>query len=533
MLPNPGSCLPLESHPSRTPTLKLIQITDPHLSDRSDTPAAEALRWAIRESNRLRPDLVVFTGDLTTYGTAGAARRVVDAASELVVPWALTPGNSERRTEGAMDVLCPVITQDPLTLDGVRLLLPDTSTGKISESGRDWLVAHVQRDTPTAILTHYPVDTLDADSRSWVENWITENRIEFYLAGHKHFSRSRRLGDCLEVITRGLDPDKAFGGPPGISLFERGPDGTWSEQEIPWPHGRDLLPAETDHSPVGWSIQGDPVETIRLTRDLGLSVVELRPDEPVYDLDAAILELDRLRDDRPVYLSWHLPGLKWDADASSVTGVERVAAQVGHALSCGVDALTVHVPQVVAEPMVEGNAVWDVFLRRYQDLFREAVSGGVTLSIENIHNAPGTPLDREKQWFATEIGEFASWVDAVASLLSPARGRVGAQFDIGHARNNGELGNRQPLGDWYARIGGRITGYHIHQSRPNETTGRLTNHRDVTAIYDRTISFAGFLHAWSTRLINRAPLFVEVRDPDERRRTVGLFRALFDEAKPE
>ncbi|SVE03534.1 uncharacterized protein METZ01_LOCUS456388, partial [marine metagenome] len=40
--------------------MRLIQITDLHLSDRQDTPAADALRWAITESNRSSPDLVTF-----------------------------------------------------------------------------------------------------------------------------------------------------------------------------------------------------------------------------------------------------------------------------------------------------------------------------------------------------------------------------------------------------------------------------------------------------------------------------------------
>ena len=104
---------------------------------------------------------------------------------------------------------------------------------------------------------------------------------------------------------------------------------------------------------------------------------------------------------------------------------------------------------------------------------------------------------------------------------------MGAHFDVGHARNNGDLGNRQPLGDWYARVGSRITGYHIHQVRRHEETGKLTNHRDIRSLYDQTISYAGFVHAWSTKQINRAPLFIEVRDAGERRTTIALFEDLF------
>lgn len=87
----------------------------------------------------------------------------------------------------------------------------------------------------------------------------------------------------------------------------------------------------------------------------------------------------------------------------------------------------------------------------------------------------------------------------------------------------------QPLGDWYTRVGSRITGYHIHQVRPHEDTGKLTNHRDIKSLYDRAISYAGFLHAWSNRLINRAPLFVEVRDAEERLSTTRLLQEVFSE----
>jgi sugar phosphate isomerase/epimerase len=169
---------------------------------------------------------------------------------------------------------------------------------------------------------------------------------------------------------------------------------------------------------------------------------------------------------------------------------------------------------------------WRILLDCYHELFRESVEEGIRVSIENIHNQPGTQADRASREFGTEIGECLAWIDAVAGSFDGA-GRVGAHFDVGHARNNGELGNLQPIGDWYARIGSRITGYHIHQVRPHEETGKLTNHRDIKDIYDRTVSYAGFLHAWSKRLINREPLFIEVRIAEERRRTTRLFQEIF------
>ncbi len=511
--------------------VKLLQITDLHLSDRADTPAAEALRWAIDTANTLVPDLVAFTGDMTTHGTAESATRFLERAEGLTVPWVFTPGNAELRSDGAMSVLAECVLRQSIDVGGIRFLLPDTSTGRFTPKDRAWMDA-VDRseDCPIVLLTHYPTDTLDVDSREWVTAWLAGRPVELYLAGHRHFTRSRSVGGCQEVITRGLDPDKAFGGPPGISVFERG-DGRWIEEAIAWPHGNDLLPADTDHSPVGWSIHGDPTDAVVETYDFGLNVLELRPREPDYDFDTTLSELSRLREDRPLYLSWHLPSLNWDDETHAVRGGDDISRQVEHGRQCGVDAFTIHVPQARADRMFDGDepsGVWTAFLEYYDRLFRDAVTDGIRLSIENVHNAPGTPRDRAERKFATEIGEYLAWIDSVRSEIGSIA-CVGAHFDVGHARNNGDFGNIQPLGDWYSRVGSLVTGYHIHQVRPHEDTGKLTNHRDIISLYDRTISYAGFLYAWSNRLINRAPLFVEVRDPEERRRTTRLLERHFAE----
>jgi sugar phosphate isomerase/epimerase len=509
--------------------VRLLQITDLHLSDRTDTPAHDALLWAVAEANRQAPDLVAITGDMTTYGTADATRHFLAAAAELKAPWVFTPGNAELREPGAMPVLAECMGLRSLRVDDVQFLLPDTSTGQITAADRTWL-SSVRSEGPLAVLTHYPLDVLDDESRAWMRGWMADRPVELLLAGHRHFSRSRQVDGCMEVITRGLDPDKAFGGPPGVDLLQRRGE-TWSVEPIPWPHERQLLPAETPHPPVGWSIHGDPAEAVDDARDTGLQVLELRPREASFDLSAIVEGLERLRSTRSLYLSWHLPNLRWKDDTKSVDGHEAVALQIDAARACGVQALTVHVPRIGAQGMyadgVEPTDAWRAFEEAYEALFAPHVAAGVRLSIENVHNASGTPLDRSRRDFATEIGEYEAWIDAVAACLGAADGLVGAHLDVGHARNNGEMGNRQPLGDWYARIGRRITGYHIHQVRPHEDTGKLANHRDITSLYDRTISYAGFVHAWSKGLINRAPLFIEVRDAEERRRTFRLFEELF------
>ncbi|MFH1571846.1 MAG: hypothetical protein ABIL09_27905, partial [Gemmatimonadota bacterium] len=78
--------------------------------------------------------------------------------------------------------------------------------------------------------------------------------------------------------------------------------------------------------------------------------------------------------------------------------------------------------------------------------------------------------------------------------------------------------------------GRQVLGYHIHQVRPDPDTGRLVNHRQIDGLFGPRISFAGFLWAWSRRQLARAPLFIEVRDPEERRATARLLQGLFARA---
>lgn len=516
--------------------MRLVQITDLHLSDRPDTPAADALAWAIGAANDLGPDLVAITGDMTTWGTAAAARQFLAAAEGLRAPWVFTPGNAELRSPGAAPVLAACSARRSVRLGDIQFLLPDTSTGRLDEHQRNWLEQEADDDAILVILTHYPVDVLDEVSCNWIEAWIDAHGAELYLAGHRHFDRVRSVGGCTEIIGSGLDPDKAFGTPPGILLLAREAGGSWTPEPISWPHDQQLVPAETPHCPVGWSIHGDPLETVRETQRGTVNVCELRPRDADYDAAATATELQVLRSERPLYLSWHLPNLAWQSDSASVLGQDAMQRQIDDGLACGVNAFTVHVPRIDADGMFaeqdQPSDAWHVFVDVYERMFGQALASGVNISIENIHNNPGTPAAREHRAFATEISEYLAWIHAVAERLTgsgdgSAHGRVGAHFDVGHARNNGELGNMQPLGDWYARVGRRITGYHIHQVRPHEDTGKLTNHRDIKSIYDRTISYAGFLHAWSSGMLNRAPLFVEVRDAQERRRTTGLLQTLF------
>ena len=524
------------------PPIRFIVLTDLHLSDRLDTAAHSALQWAIETINAERPDFLAIAGDATTYGTHTSTANLLAALDRLQVPVYFTPGNAELRNRNGLSLLGNRLSpaNRHLRLGDLSILLPDTSTGAIPATERQWLdnLSGSDGATRRILITHYPLDALVAESAEWLNQWLVTHRIELVVAGHRHIRRRRCVGDAIEIVCRGMDPDKAIGDLPGLSLFESMQSQQWSERFLPWSPNIELKPTELPAGirSVGWSIHGDPIEAARETRKFGLSCLEIRPKEMGFSRATLHDELVRLRDAGPLYLSYHLPNLSWNEMRGHFTGETEVRQGMDVALAAGADSLTMHVPRARAQ-LMENNAaptpLYAAFQDLYARLFGDAVRAGVRLSIENIHDPSNTPVDSPALEFATRIDEYLRWLDSVQQAIPDAPPKtIGAHYDIGHARNNGgELDNMQPLGDWHARIGTRITGYHIHQVAPHPKTGKLSNHLSIDSLFGPRLSYAGFLWSWSQHQIARAPLFVEVRAAEGRRTSAARLQTLFDNAE--
>jgi predicted phosphodiesterase len=514
-------------------------LADLHLSDLSATSAHRALQWAVELVNRERPDFLAVAGDVTTYGTARSITLFLEELRQIEVPVFFTPGNAELRSPEGIELLAELCAQErrAAVLGDLLAVFPDTSTGKLSGNEREWLercVADHSEAQRRIVVTHFPLDRLEEESRGWLRGWMVRQRVELLVAGHTHVNEVRRCDGWTEVITRGLDPDKAIGDLPGINFLTSVETGMWKEEFHPWQFSVDLLPADLpiSASPVGWSIHGCPVQAAEETLASGLSCLELRPRNLEFSRRELADALGRLRDQGPLFLSYHLPNLTWNAERGEIGGEAELRAHLDRALEAEVDSLTMHVPRVAAPLMEdEGGAtmLYGKFVELYARFFEAPVRAGVHLSIENLHNGPRTPVEDPERKFATTIDEYLRWLDALEERIP--RGRIGAHLDVGHARNNGgPLDNLQPLGDWYARLGRRILGYHIHQVGAHPETGKLANHLEISSLFGRRISYAGLLHAWSCRQITRAPLFVEVREGGARRSTAERLRKLFERA---
>lgn len=179
----------------------IAQVTDCHIGfDREDPDElnTQRLRWVldVLQYGPNRPDLLLLTGDLVSYGDPASYARLAEMLAGFDCLVRLMPGNWDER--GALREQFPDVVPDSefvqfeVKLPGLRLLALDTTEpgrhgGAFCESRAAWLSERLSADpeTPVLIAMHHPpiVSGLDWLDGSGKEAWIT--RFRGAIAGHR------------------------------------------------------------------------------------------------------------------------------------------------------------------------------------------------------------------------------------------------------------------------------------------------------------------------------------------------------------
>lgn len=196
----------------------IVHISDTHLlagntplGGRFDTE--RTLRATLAQVERLgiRPDAIVFSGDLTDLGEPGAYVRlreiVAPVAERLGAPVAWIAGNHDERPEMRRDLLGLVPSQEPLDavwdLGGLRLIGLDTTVpgwhhGELDDAQLGWLARELA--TParlgTIIAMHHPplpshlpfFDILELREQGRLAKVLRGTDVRAILGGHLHYS---------------------------------------------------------------------------------------------------------------------------------------------------------------------------------------------------------------------------------------------------------------------------------------------------------------------------------------------------------
>ncbi|MGA7147482.1 MAG: metallophosphoesterase [Microbacterium sp.] len=198
----------------------LLHLSDTHLlgggrtlGGRFDTLANLTRTLEVAEATGIRPDAIVFTGDLTDLGEPEAylaLRKAVEpVADRMGAPVVWVAGNHDERPALRRDLLDLEPTEEPVTgvwdLGGLRLVALDSTVpgwhhGDLDAAQLTWLREILATPAPlgTILALHHPplpshiplFDILELRDQSRLAQTIAGSDVRAILAGHLHYSTS-------------------------------------------------------------------------------------------------------------------------------------------------------------------------------------------------------------------------------------------------------------------------------------------------------------------------------------------------------
>lgn len=198
----------------------ILHLSDTHLlagniplGGRYDTAANLLRTLEAVEGLGIRPDAIVFTGDLTDLGEPEAYRALRDmiepVAGRLGSPVVWVAGNHDERPAMRRELLDLSSDEEPVTsvhdLGGLRLIVLDTSVpgwhhGDIDDAQLAWLreVLSVPAPLGTLLAMHHPplpshvplFDILELRDQHRLAEVVVGTDVRAILAGHLHYSTS-------------------------------------------------------------------------------------------------------------------------------------------------------------------------------------------------------------------------------------------------------------------------------------------------------------------------------------------------------
>ena len=492
----------LSSPPSPRPVIALL--ADLHLPDAGDTVKEQVLDWAIQEMASRKVTHIVSAGDMTARGTYPAARRLRNKFKKLAGKFFHTPGNAEHRT---LDLKAQNCLKTPVGDDEILLL--DSSAGHFSISARCRLAELLGQNEKKNLLavTHYPPQNLPQEDQALLIAANRLNVISLLVYGHMHHDKKHTFRGLPCEAVRGLDPDKASGGPPALVLFSRDHDGNFCRKNIPcpaadprkWP--QEQKTALLSH--LGLSAMSDPLGTLRFAIKENVPVLEWRYARPPRDEWTLFQELlTSWRQKGKRCFSIHFPDVRWENDCW--TGLDTLSQAVETALLLKADRITLHVPRITVglfqDPVIS-NSIADQLAALLQVL----VQNNVAIGIENLHMRSGEKDDQQRG-FGYTPEEVFSFTEMLNQRGIPA----GLHLDLGHARNNAPFSKRYNISDYFALYSSRINGCHLHQVL-QDPTGKMLNHQALTEPYGKLISLGSLFMARRINQLPVCPLILEIR----------------------
>ena len=475
-------------------------IADLHLPADAGTEKERVFDWALNEARSRQLECIFGAGDLTSNGMLEAAGRVRAKLETCGIPFALTPGNADLRERQERQQTAELMsTQNPYP----EVFLLDTSRRKISEND----MLKLQTLSPgTVVITHCPPETLPFPAQYLLRKLIENGRIGLYIAGHVH--TDQREG--VVQLVRGLDPDKASGGPPALAVFEY-ENGIWKREDLACPladpRNWTLTEKEEFFRWLGVSGMSIPLPILKMAAQRGIGVFEYRFDE---DNDYGRKELcdtvKAWRDAGGRVLLASLPVCSWRN--GKLPGLGRMQRAVSLALEIGCDQVHIKMPQLLLAELAQ-EKIRDAFCEQYCPLLAPLKDAGCRIAFENAQMT-GKNRNLSERNHGCLPDEAIDWCQFMRDRMNYPH--IGLQLNLGNARNNTPYPNRFTLSQWYAATGRECIGYTLHQVIRERQDKPLRENFPLDTFFGKQISLSSFTMAWQDGTLPHAPMILEIKD---------------------
>lgn len=479
--------------------MKICFMCDLHLPAAKGALQYDVLDCAIKDILEKKPDCIAVSGDITCGGNEKIYDFFIEKMRSLTLPLLYIPGGSDLLSAPTRDSIKTKASPTKNTICGtVIYALCDcektVSDAEISEIN--------SADEKSVVFMHHPIEKLSDDSREKMLLWRKSHPDTALFHGYDHcFSRDENT-----VGLTALDPDKSVGECPCITYYDT------ETREIEKWHYDAPIPEDFAEN-FGISCYR-PLEQIKFATERRLKNLELRPSCIRADFDEMKALIDEWRASGGENLSVHLPDIAhldgkvfYDDDFLKVVDIVN---------RLGADRVTQHVPNVSVQAVNESPEIIDEICEALASLLAP-VEKELTVGVENMHMAAHDPSDERRRFgfIPEECLLFMKKLD------EKTEHNVGINFDIGHAQNNAPFNNIYPIGTWLSMVGEYTVGYHFHQVV--DMGGEFENHMPITAVYDKTISYASFFKCWETGRINKVPIILEMRPNGAYEKTLETF----------
>lgn len=486
--------------------MKIGLVCDSHVGGGERSPQVAYLLKAVELMKEDGIDTVVCLGDITAFGEYGIFTRCVSYFEDFPSAYILL-GNADIRNKEDKEKILSSAKRVLFSAGGRTFLGLHTISSFISKEDIEKVSKLNDGDV---VLTHFGIHSLQEESKKALEQILKEKKLTVIHA-HSHKRFDYYIGKSRVFGLRALDPDKSIGDYPCITYFD-----TESEEFTEKVFFTDKEVLKDISSYFGISCANN-VRELNYAIENSVKAVELRMSTVLDQTDEILALINTWREKTSGYLSCHMPNLKYDGE--NIVGVEEWQKAVSDAVRFNANGVTVHPPKI------KKNLLQGEVLEKFVDFYVNAFSSfdkEVKIGIENIHK---TKAETEAGLPNEELG-FGYVPEDILFLVNKINekfgfDRVGVVLDVGHTKNNGNLSSKYTVGRWYEEVGNKTVAYHIHQVL--SVDGGYKNHNAIENWFGPLISYASFFYSWEEGIINKAPVFLEVRGKDNYQNSINAF----------